>query len=294
MPRRRGVSRIYLSKLPDPPATILEFLCARFPHVTRATWLDRIDRELVRTAGGRRVTPTTPYAHGLTVVYERESPDEPHVPFAEAIVHRDERIIVADKPHFLPVVPGGPYVVESLLARLVRSTGLASLAPAHRIDRDTAGLVLFAVEQRHRAPYHRLFADDAVEKEYEAIAHAPRDPEERTWLVENRLGAGDPWFRQTIVDGEPNATTRVELLEWRDGRGRFRIVPRSGRKHQIRVHMASLGFPVVDDPLYPDVREIGAGDFSRPMRLLARRLAFTDPITGERLRFESSRHLALE
>lgn len=287
-------SRIYLQKLDPAPATILDFLVERFPGVTRDEWIDRMARGIVTTPSGRKLTEKSPYAHGLTITYYRESELEPHVPFEERIVHRDERIIIVDKPHFLPVVPGGAYVEECVLARVRRSTGLTELTPMHRLDRDTAGLVLFVIGAELRAHYHALFAEDAVDKEYLAVAHVPERPAQREWQIESHIEQGDPWYRSRIGEGEPNARTRIVLEEWRDGRGRFRLFPRTGRKHQLRVQMASLGWPIVNDRLYPVVVEETADLHEHPMQLLASRLAFTDPVTGERIDVASDRQLTLD
>jgi tRNA pseudouridine32 synthase / 23S rRNA pseudouridine746 synthase len=284
-------SRIYLQKLDPAPATILDFLVTRFPGVAREVWIDRMARGIVSTASGRKLTEKSPYAHGLTITYFRESELEPHVPFEEQIVYRDERILVVDKPHFLPVVPGGAYVEECVLARVRKSTGLADLTPMHRLDRDTAGLVLFVAEPSLRRLYHALFADDEVEKEYHAVAHVSVMPDEREWQVESRIEQGDPWYRVQVVQGEPNASTRIVLDEWRDGRGYFRLFPRTGRKHQLRVQMASLGWPIVDDRLYPVVVEEPSDLLEHPMQLLASRLAFTDPVSGKRIEVVSERKL---
>jgi len=257
-------------------------------------WIDRMTRGIVTTPSGRKLTEKSPYAHGLTITYYRESELEPHVPFEERIVHRDERIIIVDKPHFLPVVPGGAYVEECVLVRVRRSTGLTELTPMHRLDRDTAGLVLFVIGAELRAHYHALFAEDAVDKEYIAVAHVPERPAEREWQIESHIEQGDPWYRSRIGEGEPNARTRIVLEEWRDGRGRFRLFPRTGRKHQLRVQMASLGWPIVNDRLYPVVVEETADLHEHPMQLLASRLAFTDPVTGERIDVASDRQLTLD
>jgi tRNA pseudouridine32 synthase/23S rRNA pseudouridine746 synthase len=276
-------SRAYLPKLVREPATILDHLDERFPSVGRARWIDRMDRGLVVTATGRRLTPLSPYAHGLTVLYYRESDDEPRVPFAERIVYCDDAVIVADKPHFLPVVPGGAYADECLLARLQRATGIDELAPMHRLDRDTAGLVLFVTRAELRPLYHRLFADNAVLREYAAVARVTSKPHEREWLVENRLVPGEPWYRMAIADGPANARTAIELVSLEAERGIFRLVPSSGKKHQLRVHMMSLGFPILNDPLYPDVVAVERDDYSSPLQLVARRLAWRDPVTGREM-----------
>lgn len=288
-----SISRVYLPKLADQPATILEFLAARFPQVPHATWLDRIERGRVCTLSGRSISALSPYAHGLTVTYYRENEGEPIVPFAESIVYRDAAIIVADKPHFLPVTPGGPFVDECLLERVKRSTGLRDIVPAHRLDRDTAGIVLLVINPRDRAAFHRLFETASIIREYVAVATVPKEPVEREWLVENRMAAGEPWYRQAIVAGEVNSITRIELIEWNGGLGMFRLFPSTGRKHQLRVHMASLGYPIVNDPLYPIDNWNAGDDYSRPMQLLAKRLSFVDPLNAraDSMVFESARTL---
>jgi tRNA pseudouridine32 synthase/23S rRNA pseudouridine746 synthase len=279
-------SRAYLPKLATPPATILDHLVERFPLVGRDVWLDRIERGVVCSIEGEVITAATPYMPGLTITYYREVADEPVVPFAEHIIYRDENILIADKPHFLPVTPTGPYVNECLLARLQRRTGLRDLSPIHRLDLETAGLVLFVVKPELRHLYHRLFAEEEVEKEYLAVARLPDAITQREWLVENRLEAGEPWFRMKIVEGEPNARTHIALLEERNGFGLFRLLPRSGKKHQLRVHMASLGFPILNDGFYPDAPPAPAWDYERPLQLLARRLAFCDPVTKKMVEAE--------
>ena len=276
-------SRAYLRKLVDPPATILDHLVERFPDVGRDVWIERVAQGTVATTTGERITRETPYKPGLTVTYYREVHDEPEVPFKETIVYRDERIIVAHKPHFLPVVPAGRYVNETLLARLQRSTGLHGLTPVHRLDRETAGLVLFVIDPALRSRYHALFAHGEVEREYLAIAHCPEDITKREWLVENRLAPGEPWFRMKIVEGENNSSTAITLLEQRDHQGYFRLLPRTGKKHQLRVHLASLGFPIVNDHIYPELSPHQSLDYSRPLQLFANRLEFCDPITGRRI-----------
>jgi tRNA pseudouridine32 synthase/23S rRNA pseudouridine746 synthase len=286
-------SRAYLPNLANPPATILDHLDERFPLVGREVWLSRIERGLVCGIHGESINADTPYLPGVTITYYREVVNEPVVPFAEQIIYHDEHILIADKPHFLPVTPTGPYVNECLLARLQRRTGLHQLSPIHRLDLETAGLVLFVVKPELRHLYHRLFAEEEVEKKYLAVARVPEYLTQREWLVENRLAAGEPWFRMKIVEGEPNARTRITLLEERNRLGLFRLLPRSGKKHQLRVHMASLGFPILNDGFYPDAPPTPAWDYERPLQLLARRLAFCDPVTGSMVEAQSTLTLTL-
>lgn len=241
--------------------------------------------------GGRPVTATTAYVPGMFVWFHRELPDEERVPFPVEVVYRDEHIVVADKPHFLATTPRGSHVAETALARLRRELDLPELGAAHRLDRLTAGLVLFTVLHGERGAYQSLFRDRLIAKEYEAVA--PYDPGlvlPRT--VRSRILKERGVMAACEVAGEPNAVTRVELTEHRGGLGRYRLTPSTGQTHQLRVHMTALGVPLLGDPLYPEVTgPVPAGDFRRPLQLLARKLEFTDPVTGRAHRFVSGREL---
>jgi len=271
-------SRLYLPKFDAAPPTIFEYLLARFPQVDAAIWRARVSQDLVTLSDGTTLREDSPYRHGVSVFYRKEVASEPPALEEPRIVYRDDDILVVDKPHGMPVTPSGQHVERSLFVRLQRSTGLPDLAPMHRLDRETAGLVLFAIQQAARADYHRLFAEGKVEREYLALAHTTSPVETTHWHIENRMERGEPWFRQRIVEGPANAITEIELIELRQGFGRFRLFPRTGRKHQLRVHMASIGCPIVGDPFYPIIREKREGD--PPLQLIARRLAFIDPLTG--------------
>jgi tRNA pseudouridine32 synthase/23S rRNA pseudouridine746 synthase len=168
-------------------------------------------------------------------------------------------------------------------------TGLDTLAPMHRLDRETAGLLLFTTRAEVRGPYHRLFAEHLIEKQYFALGYIKDPPTQTQWRIENRIEPGDPWFRQRIVDGRPNAITEIEFLECREDIGLFRLIPTTGKKHQLRLHMASIGFPIVGDPFYPEIQE--KRDGNPPLQLLAHRLAFADPQSGEARSFVSGRGL---
>ncbi len=243
-------------------------------------------------ADGRAVAADAPYVPGMFVWFHRELPDEVLVPFPLEVVYRDAHIVVVDKPHFLATTPRGSHVTETALARLRRELGLPTLGAAHRLDRLTAGLVLFTVRPEERGAYQTLFRDRRVHKEYEAVAPydaslaLPRTVRSRIVKERGELAARE-------VAGEPNAVSRVELIEHRaDGLGRYRLLPETGQTHQLRVHMNALGVPILGDPLYPVVADPGpAGDFRRPLQLLARALEFTDPVTGAEHRFRSGRVL---
>jgi tRNA pseudouridine32 synthase/23S rRNA pseudouridine746 synthase len=250
-----------------------------------------LDDGLIVGADGRPVAPDAAYVPGMYVWFHRELPTEERVPFEVEVVYRDEHVVVADKPHFLATTPRGSHVAETALARLRRELGIPALTAAHRLDRLTAGLVLFTVRPEERGAYQTLFRDRRVRKEYEAVAaYDPGVALPRT--VHSRIVKERGQLTAREVPGEPNAVSRVELVEHRHGRGRYRLLPRTGQTHQLRVHMCALGLPIVGDPLYPVVEPPAArDDFTRPLQLLARGLEFTDPLTGRQHTLRSGREL---
>jgi tRNA pseudouridine32 synthase/23S rRNA pseudouridine746 synthase len=278
--------------------TVLEFLSDEYARVGADAWRSRMERGLVLDESGQRISEESPYRAGACVYYYREPEAEREIPFEERVLHQDEQILVADKPHFLPVIPSGRYLRETLLVRLRRKTGLEHLAPLHRIDRETAGLVVFSVNSSTRGAYASLFRERRVEKIYEALARTTRAID-FPLVRRSRVVKGEPFFRMKEAGGEPNSETHVEVLE--EGRGGvslYRLRPVTGRKHQLRVHMGALGIPIINDRLYPDVwPEVwpdAPEDFSLPLKLLAKSLSFRDPLTGRELHFESARRLAHE
>jgi tRNA pseudouridine32 synthase/23S rRNA pseudouridine746 synthase len=286
------MSRLHLPKLAPSPKTVLEYLIAHFPHIPAQTWRERVANGKVTLGDGTTLTIESPYFHGMTVLYSREIAQEPAADVEETILFQDATILVADKPHGMVVTPSGGHVQRSLLARLQNRTGLVKLAPVHRLDRETAGVVLFTITTEARARYHDLFSSRSVEREYLAVAKVSNAGTQKEWDIRNRMEEGEPWYRRRIAEsdvGEPNAITRIQLLESRNGFGLFRLLPETGKKHQLRVHMASIGCPIVGDLLYPDIRESNEPD--SPLQLLAHRLSFTDPLSGEARRFVSTQQL---
>ena len=291
LPQQEGVDPVRL-RLPtgDEWATVRDHLVARL--AAGAGVIDAmLDRGRIVDVAGRPVPRDMAYVPGMFVWFHRDLPDEERVPFEVDVVYRDEHVVVADKPHFLATTPRGSHVAETALARLRKQLGVPTLGAAHRLDRLTAGLVLFIVRPEERGAYQSLFRDKRVAKEYEAVA--PHDPAlvlprtMRSRIVKERgvLAARE-------VEGEPNAVSRVEVLEHRNGRARYRLTPRTGQTHQLRVHMSALGVPILGDPLYPVVTgPVAVGDFRRPLQLVARALEFTDPVTGREHRFVSPRAL---
>lgn len=286
-----GVAASHVQLPSGPWTTLLDALCERFPAIARGTWEQRMVRGRVLDAQGVPLAPDARFRVGADVYYYREVDDEPLIPFRARVLHADEHLVVADKPHFLPVTPAGGFVRETLLARLQAQLENPALVPLHRIDRETAGLVMFSSNPETRGRYHALFRERRIEKHYEALA--PGLPNlEFPFRRATRLGRGTPFFRMQELNGEANAETRIDVIEQTAGYWRYALRPITGRKHQLRVHMAALGAPILNDALYPVLSERQANDFSRPLQLLARSLQFVDPLDGRARRFESTLQLA--
>lgn len=289
LPANSQASTLYLP--PGPWLTVLDCLCARFSAISREQWVDRFLRGRVLDGQGQPVALDLPYREGLRIHYFREVPNETPIPVQEQILYADEHLVVADKPHFLPVTPSGEYVEQTLLRRLIRTLDNPHLVPLHRIDRHTAGLVLFSANKGSRSAYQALFPTRRIEKRYEAIARAlpalafPR-------VHKSRLVDGEPFFRMTEGEGPSNTETRIEVCERHGELCRYGLFPVTGKKHQLRVHMAALGAPICNDPFYPEVVKDAVDDYDKPLKLLAQGLRFTDPVTGQARAFESRIALA--
>ncbi|AVO60330.1 pseudouridine synthase [Pseudomonas chlororaphis] len=266
--------------------TVLDCLCDHFSTISREQWLSRIARGRVLDGQGLPISGDLAYREGLRIHYFREVPDEKVIPVQESILYVDEHLVVADKPHFLPVTPAGEYVEQTLLRRLIRSLDNPHLVPLHRIDRHTAGLVLFSANPQSRSAYQSLFPTRRIDKRYEAIAPAlpglefPR-------VHKSRLVDGEPFFRMQEGPGTPNTETALEVREKNGDLWRYGLYPVTGKKHQLRVHMSALGAAICNDPFYPDALKDVEDDYAKPLKLLAQGLRFTDPLTGEEREFES-------
>jgi len=287
----RYCSKLVLPHAQPPYPDLVAFLAGYFPHVTYEEWARRVDDGKVLDAD-QQPLGRDGYRPQQVIYYYREVEEQPLIPFAETILYQDDALLVACKPHFLPVHPGGRYVTENLVYRLRLATGNDQLAPVHRIDRFTAGLVLFAQRSEDRARYNALFSQGNIKKRYDAVAHCPEEPQQRHWQVSNRIEQGDPWFRWQVVAGDVNARSSIELLDLRQGYGLFSLQPITGKTHQLRLHMSGLGFGLVNDRYYPNLLPEQPDDFSTPLQLLAKEIIFTDPVTGKHHHFESPRTLA--
>ena len=274
-----------------PYPSILSFLSRRFPAISLGTWEIRMSEGKVLNEEGERITPDTKYSPQSRIFYFREVSSEPIIPFAEKILHLDDEILVACKPHFLPVTPGGRYVDECLLNRLRVSTGIEDLAPLHRIDRETAGIVLFSVNRKSRGLYGTLFMNGLIEKTYLALATCLPAQEAAFWEVGNRIERGEPWFRMKTAPGRENARSAISLVEVKGEMARFLLRPRTGKTHQLRIHMSGLGFGILNDRYYPELEEEREDNFDTPLQLVAHKLRFKDPLSGRDREFTSEREL---
>ncbi|MBB1160281.1 RluA family pseudouridine synthase [Amycolatopsis dendrobii] len=291
IPPRHGLDPARL-RLPEegPWTTLLEHLVERLPRVAPARIEEMLHEQRIHGEDGPLGIDAA-YIPGSFVWFHRDLPDEVPVPFDVTVLHRDDHLLVVDKPHFLATIPRGRHVLETALVRLRRSLDLPALSPAHRLDRVTAGLVMFVITPSARGAYQTMFRDRLVHKEYEAIA--PYDPGlELPRTVHSRIVKERGVLAAQEVAGPPNAESTVELLEHRDRLGRYRLTPATGRTHQLRVHMCSLGIPILGDDFYPELHEKPLDDFTKPLQLLAKVLEFDDPLTGEHRRFTSRRTLA--
>ncbi len=277
--------------------TIFDCLVEQFPSVAASEWNRRISAGEVMDERGVAVTQHRLHEANLGVFYYRSIEVEDPIPFEEQVLFQDEHLVVADKPHFLPVIPSGRFVQETLLVRLKKRLGIDALVPIHRIDSGTAGIVVFCIQDSQRDAYQALFRQREVEKSYEAVGRANASLK-LPMTYESRMVQDEHFMRmrEETAKGDPNSLTHIELMEARGEHALYRLRPVTGRKHQLRVHCAALGIPILNDPMYPIMQpkpsDDARRDYSKPLQLLARSVEFRDPITGAARKFVSKRDLS--
>ena len=289
-------SKVFLGNTEKTYLYVIDFLVDRFPSISKDEWLARMEQSLVLDQDGIPLSSHAVYSSNTYIYYYRQVEHEEPIPFEEIIIYQDDHLLIADKPHFLPVTPGGHYLQETLLVRLKNKTGLQDLSPIHRIDRETAGLVAFSKKAQDRNLYQALFRERAVEKGYEAIAPYRHELSNQFPIhYQSRLEESEVFIQMHEVPGESNSDTVIHLMEIKGLWAKYQLQLGSGKKHQLRVHMSALGIPIKNDLIYPELQaHVKTGhDFSQPLQLLAKELRFKDPITGLEHYFSSQQALHL-
>lgn len=293
LPQRLGLdaARIRTPAAGEWP-TLRDHLVHRLTHRVTAERIDgQFDSGGYVDDAGRPLTRDSVFVPGMRIWFHRDLPDEEPVPFEVGVLHADERIVVADKPHFLATIPRGQHIRQTALIRLREELGLPELSPAHRLDLATAGVLLFTTRQEFRGRYQNIFRDRLARKTYLAVAGVRPD---LTFplTVRSHIVKEPGSIQATDTDDlPPNAETIIDLVAVRGDRGLYRLTPSTGRTHQLRLHLWRLGLPIEGDGLYPTVLDTDGGDFSTPLQLLAESLEFDDPIDGTTRRFVSARTL---
>ena len=290
-------SKLSLPQINPGITTVLEYLVLRFPAITSDVWQQRMVDGKVHWHDGSLISASCAFSPQQRVYYYREVDREPVIPFSEKIIFQDELILVAYKPHFLPVTPGGGYVKECLQGRLRNRTGNQQLQAVHRIDKATAGLVLFSVKPDSRHQYHNLFEAHKVSKTYQAVACTNTNFPliNQQWEIKNRLEKTGTRFLMHIVEGMANSHSRIRCLQCSADKALFELNPITGKTHQLRLHMQSLGWPILHDTYYPQLLQpVKPDDYSKPLHLLAQKLEFTDPVTLQKRSFSSNTELSLD
>ena len=293
-PMLNGVtaSKVFLQVTANSPKTVYAYLCTQFPHIDSSEWQSRFESGLVYDAEGNTLTTGSPFQAHTHCFYYRFLAHEVHVPFQHQILFENEHLLVVDKPHFLTMSPTGQYVQETLLVRLKQQTGNEHLTPIHRLDRETAGVVLISKCLDSRGIYQQMFATRQVQKTYHAIA-AYRADLNFPLVTRLKMEKGQPFYTMQVVEGEPNSETAIQLLEQNGQWAKYELKPYTGKQHQLRVHLNYLGIPIQNDSFYPQVSHKVDDDFSAPLQLLAKHIQFTDPVTQQPMQFSSELELTL-
>ena len=292
----KSPSKLSLPQVNPGVENVLEYLILKFPNINAEIWQKRVTDGKVHWHDGSLITSSSPFRPQQRVYYYREVESETLIPFKEYIIFEDEHILVACKPHFLSVTPGGIHINECLQSRLRDKTGNDNLQAIHRLDRVTAGLVLFSKNPDTRHLYHGLFQAKKIQKKYQAIALV--DQEKKLsgmhWTVKNRIVRSDKAFRMQLTEGQANSHSMIHCIKQLGNKALFELSPITGKTHQLRLHMQALTYPILFDNYYPELQEKAADVYSRPLQLIATQLHFVDPLTHAPRQFHSQRNLSLE
>ena len=293
-PMRNGVtaSKVFIESTNQKYQTTFEYLCEHFPHIEKNEWQQRFEDGLILNIQGQTLSVASALQSNTHLYYYRFLKHEIHVPFLEKIIFENNDLLVVDKPHFLTISPTGKYVQETLLVRLKKSTGNEQLTPIHRLDRETAGIVLFSKNKDTRGVYQQMFAEREVKKIYHAIA-AYNSNLTFPCQLNLRMEKGHPFYTMQVVAGDANSSTDIEILERNQSRTKYLLKPLTGKQHQLRVHLNYLNIPIKNDPFYPTVIHKDDDDFSQPLQLLAKQIEFLDPLTKQIMCFCSEYELTL-
>lgn len=293
-PMRDGVtaSKVFLNNTDKTFETTFAYLCEHFPHISVNEWQQRFEDQLIIDMSGKILTLNSPFLENSHIYYYRFLANEVPVPFKEKILFENDDLLVVDKPHFLTISPTGQYVQETLLVRLKKATNNPDLTPIHRLDRETAGVVLFSKRVETRGLYQQMFAERKVNKTYHAIAPYKVNLE-FPCSVQLRMDKGEPFYIMQVIEGENNSHTEISLIEHNSQWAKYLLKPTTGKQHQLRVHLNWLNIPIKNDPFYPEVIHKADYDFSQPLQLLAKHIQFIDPITAAEFSFYSGFELTL-
>ncbi len=293
-PMRDGVtaSKVFLQKTNQTFKTVFEYLTVQFPHISKNEWQQRFDDLLIIDMNGQCLNTNSPFQANTHIYYYRFLAHEVHVPFQEKILFENDDLLVVDKPHFLTISPTGQYVQETLLVRLKKFTNNPDLTPIHRLDRETAGIVLFSKRPETRGVYQQMFAERKVNKIYHAIAPYHSNLE-FPYSLSLRMDKGEPFYTMQVIEGKINSHTDIDILEHNSQWAKYLLKPSTGKQHQLRVHLNWLNIPIKNDPFYPTVCHKDDADFLQPLQLLAKEIHFTDPVTMQNYSFYSKFELTL-
>ncbi len=291
----KQASKLSLPQLNPGVSSVLQYLVIKYPNISADVWQQRMQQGKVHWHDGALIHPDTDYRPQQRVYYYRELEREPSIPFEEKILFQDEHLLLAYKPHFLPVTPGGTYINECLQNRLRDKTGITSLQALHRLDRATAGLVLLSKRPDTRHAYHQLFTTRQIHKTYQAIASISNgsDLVGKHWTVKNCIQRSSPTFLMALGNGKHNSHSTITCIEQSTNKALFELNPITGKTHQLRLHMQSIGMPILNDRYYPDLQAESADNYSQPLQLLAKKLSFIDPINQQHRTFSCTENLSL-